>query len=278
MKFPVFTFVFLLLATAVYAQEGEVIEEEPIDERFTIDTPVTLDFEKEEEEEPKKKKKKVKKKVFYGVKTKKGFTRKGTGNRVTYEIFYVLKKPETPQTFVRDVFWYDYTRKEVRKTEKFDPEKGVLLHGPYEKRLGDVVLEKGIYYKGTKHGRWMYYNRDSTLKDKEKYFRGWPKESVVSYYDVERKKMKEITPIEFGERDGYYFRFFENGQIAIIGEYRWDQKVGDWTEYYPNKRRKKIISYPKEAFEETFRPYIKAEWNEKGKQIYRNNSRATASR
>src|SRR5690606_41234712 len=69
------------------------------------------------------------------------------------------------------------------------------------------------------------------------YFRGWPKESVVSYYDLERTKMKEITPIEFGEKDGYYFRFFENGQIAIMGEYQWDQKIGDWTEYYPNRRR-----------------------------------------
>lgn len=256
-------------------EEGQEDVQEEIDERFTIDTPVTLDFEEEEKEEPKKKKKKVKKKVFYGVKTKKGFTRKGQGNRITYELFYVLKKPEKPQTFARDIYWYDYTRKEVRKTERFDPEKGVLLHGPYERRLGDVVLAKGIYYKGTKHGRWMYYNRDSTLVDKEKYFRGWPKESIVSYYDAERKKMKEITPIEFGEKTGYYYRFYENGQIAISGEYEYDQKVGDWTEYYPNKRRKKIITYPEEAFDDFLRPYIKAEWNEKGKQIYRNNNRAS---
>lgn len=264
----------LLASFPALAQEEEVIEE-PIDERFTIDTPVTLDFEEEEEEEPKKKKKKVKKKVFYGIKTKKGFTRHGQGHRITYELFYVLKKPEKPQTFVRDIYWYDYTRREVRKSERFDPEKGVLLHGPYEKRLGDVVVAKGIFFKGTKHGRWMYYKADSTLENKEKYFRGWPKESIVSYYDVDRKKMKEITPIEWGEKDGYYYRFFENGQIAISGEYRWDQRVGDWTEYYPNKRRKKIISYPKEPFEQTFSPYVKAEWNEKGKQIYRNNYRAS---
>ncbi len=263
-------FLALFVVAPAFAQD-EPAEESPIDERFTIDTPVTLDFEKEEEEEPKKKKKKVKKKVFYGVKTKKGFTRKGYGNRVTYELFYVLKKPETPQTFVRDLYWYDYTRKEIRKSERFDSKKGVLLHGPYEKRLGDVVLEKGIFYKGTKHGRWMYYNRDSTLRDKEKYFRGWPKESVVSYYDAERKKMKEITPIEFGEKEGYYYRFFENGQIAITGEYKWDQRVGNWTEYYPNKRRKKIIAYPDKPFEDSSRPYIMSEWNEKGKQIYRNN-------
>lgn len=273
MKYAFLPIVLLTLALSPVLAQDEPVEDEPIDERFTIDTPVILDLDAEEEEEPKKKKKKVKKKVFYGVKTRKGFTRKGTGNRIYYELFYVLKKPEKPQTFVRDIYWYDYTRREVRKTEKFDPEKGVLLHGPYQKRLGDIVLETGIFYKGTKHGRWMYYNRDSTLVNKEKYFRGWPKESVVSYYDVERKKMKEITPIEFGEKDGYYFRFFENGQIAIMGEYQWDQRVGDWTEYYPSKRRKKIISYPDKAFEDSFRPYIKAEWNEKGKQIYRNNKK-----
>jgi antitoxin component YwqK of YwqJK toxin-antitoxin module len=272
MRSIVFISLLLLLATSrVFAQEEETADE-PADDRFTIDTPVTLDFQKEEEEEPKKKKKKkVKKKVFYGIKTKKGFTRKGYGNRITYELFYVLKKPEKPQTFVRDVYWYDYTRKEIRKTEKFDPEKGVLLHGPYEKRLGDAVIAKGIFYKGTKHGRWMEYDRDSVLVNKEKYFRGWPKESQVSYYDAERKKMKEITPIEFGEKDGYYYRFFETGQVAITGEYKWDQRVGDWTEYYPTKRRKRIIAYPDKAFEEGARPYIKAEWNEKGKQIYRNN-------
>jgi antitoxin component YwqK of YwqJK toxin-antitoxin module len=273
MKFSVLLLLLLLPAFArVFAQddgEQEVLEE--IDERFTIDTPVTLDFGEEEKEEPKKKKKKVKKKVFYGLKTKKGFTRRGQGSRVTYEIFYVLKKPESPQTFVRDIYWYDYTRREIRKTEKFDPEKGVLLHGPYEKRMGEVVLAKGIFYKGTKHGRWMEYNRDSVLINKEKYFRGWPKESLVSYYDAERKKMKEITPIEYGEKDGYYYQFYENGQIAISGEYEYDRKIGDWTEYYPNKRRKKIIAYPEEAFDESMRPYIKAEWNEKGKQIYRNN-------
>lgn len=269
MRFPFATIFLLLVMAPAFSQEEEYTEEAE-DERFTLDTPVTLDFKEEEEEEPRKKKKKVKKKVFYGIKTKKGFTRSGYGNRVAYELFYVLKKPDKPQTFVRDIYWYDYTRKEIRKTERFDPEKGVLLHGPYEKRQGETVIAKGIFYKGTKHGRWMYYNRDSTLIDKEKFFRGWPKESVVSYYDGERKKMKEITPIEFGERTGYYYHFYENGQIAIIGEYEYDQKVGDWTEYYPNRRRKKIIAYPEKPFEDSLRPYIKAEWNEKGKQIYRN--------
>jgi len=267
---------FLFNATAfVVAQEKQQDSEPPQDERFTIDTPANLGFQKEEEPINTPKKKKPKKKVFYGVKTKKGFTRKGVGEKVTYEIFYYLKKPEKPQTFVRDIYWYDYARHEIRKTSTFDPTKGVLLHGPYKRKQGEQLLEEGIFYKGTKHGRWMKYNRDSTLVDKEKYFKGWPKESLVSYYDPhERKKMKEITPIEFGEKEGFYYSFFESGTLAVSGEYKWDQKVGDWTEYYQSGKRKKIIAYPKEPFDKDTRPYIKAEWNDKGKEIYRNNKMA----
>lgn len=267
---------FTILSFSLFAQEKskpEPVPEEQKDERFTIDTPVTLDFGNEDEPPPTKKKK-PKKKVFYGVKTRKGFTRKGYGERVTYELFYFLKRPEKPQTFVRDVYWFDYHRKEIRKTSpaSFDPKNGVLLHGPYKRVMGNVTLAEGIYYKGTRHGRWLTYSRDSVLLDKEKYYKGWPKESLVTYYDPgERKKMKEIIPIEFGEKEGYYYKFYENGQMAVTGEYKWDQKVGDWTEYYPNNKRKKIIAYPKEAFDETTRPYIRIEWNDKGKEIYRNN-------
>src|SRR5688500_13799994 len=86
----------------LFGQDQE--QQEPQDERSTIDTAVVLDLE-EKEEDPTKKKKKPKKKVFYGIKTRKGFTRKGYGQRITYEIFFFLKKPQKPETFVRDVYW-----------------------------------------------------------------------------------------------------------------------------------------------------------------------------
>jgi antitoxin component YwqK of YwqJK toxin-antitoxin module len=272
----ILTIIFFLIAvsTVSFAQDKTGEQEEPQDKQFTVDTPVTLDFDKEEKEEPEKKKKKPKKKVFYGIKTKKGFTRKGYGDKVTYELFFFLKRPELPQTFVRDVYWFNFKRKEIVKTapSSFDPRIGVLVHGPYKKTQNNVVLEEGIFYKGTRHGRWLRYNRDSVLTDKEKYFRGWPRESLVSYYDPnERKKMKEITPIEFGEKEGFYYRFYETGHVAVMGEYHWDQRIGDWTEYYPNNKRKKILTYPKDAFDKEVRPYIKIEWNDKGKEIYRNN-------
>lgn len=218
------------------------------------------------------KKKKPKRNTFYGVKTRKAYARRGTGDRVTIELFYTLKKPEKPSIFVRDIYWYDYTRREVRKTPNFDIKKGVLLHGPYRKLQNNVVLEEGIFYKGTKHGRWMQFDRNDIVSDKEKYYKGWPKESLVTYYDpVERKKVKEMIPVEINEREGFYFLFHENGAIAVTGEYKWDQKVGDWIENYPNGKRKKIIAYPKEPFDETIRPFVRKEWDEKGREIFTSN-------
>lgn len=253
-----------------------VAQEEPIDGEvrpFTIDGAFLLDLTQKSDTLVVSKKKKVKKKVFYGIKTKKAFTRKGIGERVTFETFYILKKAEKPQTFVRDVYWYDFRRREIKKTTpaKFDDKNGVLLHGPYRRfLLGGIVLEKGIYYKGTKHGRWMKYNKDSVLLDKDKFYKGWPKESTLTYYDpFERKKVKEIIPIEYGEKEGYYYLFHENGRPAVVGEFKFNQRVNDWIEYYPDGKRKKIISYPKDPFDSTQKAYTRVEWNEKGKEIYR---------
>ena len=148
----------------------------------------------------------------------------------------------------------------------------MLIHGPYKKMQNNIVLEEGIFYKGTKHGRWMQYDRNDVLNDKEKYYKGWPKESLATYYDpIERKKVKELIPVEIDEREGFYFLFHENGTIAVTGEYKWGEKVGDWIENYPNGKRKKIISYPKEPFQEDFRPYVRKEWNDKGLEIFTSN-------
>src|SRR6478609_4679705 len=263
-----FSLFFLLLPGLLVAQVEPRIQEG----QFTFDTdkPFTLLELDEKIEEPiYSKKKKPKKKVYYGIKTKKGFTRKGYGDRIVVELFYYLKKSEKPSSFARDIYWYDFTRREIRRTSTFDPTKGVLLHGPYKKMQGELVLEEGIYYKGTKHGRWMKYDRQDLVEDKEKYYKGWPKESLVTYYDPnERKKIKEIIPIEYGEREGYYYLLHENGTVAVQGEYKWDQKVNDWIENYPNGKRKKIISYQKQPFDKKLKPFVRREWNEKGKELY----------
>ena len=240
-----------------------------------IDTPLTIDLEANDHlEDVEVKKKKRKKRVFYGVKTRKGYTKTGFGERTTYELFHTLKEHQEPDSYIRDIYWYDYRRGTIRTSGKIDPKYGAILHGPYIKKQGTQVLEEGIYYFGTKHGRWTKLDKNDILLDKEKYYKGWPKESMVKYYDTERKKFKEVIPVEYGEKEGNYFYFFENGLIAVRGEYKYDQKVGKWTEFHFNtQRRKKIIQYPVDPHDKVAKPYVWREYNKKGKLVYENKTK-----
>ena len=260
----IFILFLFFIPTLVFSQVNDGDD----DEMFTISTPITIDLGKEEEVYEKKHKK-PKKNVYYGIKTKKGFARKGVGNRATLELFNTLKTTQTPDPYVRDIYYYDFERKQIRKTRKYDSRKGVLLHGPYSKKLGEITLEEGIYYLGTKHGRWVRKDKNDILIDKEKYYKGWPKESMVSFYDLERTKIKEIIPVEYGQKEGNYFYFSSAGTIAIQGEFRYGQKVGKWSSFYTTRRGRKIreIQYRKDPFNDDFKPYILREWNTKGKQI-----------
>lgn len=270
MRFIIFLFgFFACLSLHAQQKQKEVFGTEG---QFTFETDKPyklLELDEQTSEPIVAKKKKPKRNTFYGIRTRKSYTRKGTADKMTIELFYVLKKPDKPTAFVRDIYWYDFTRREVRKTATFDPSKGVLLHGPYKKLQAGILLEEGIFYKGAKHGRWMKYDKQNLLDDKDKFYKGWPKESIVTYYDaVEHKKVKEMIPVEIDEREGFYYLFHENGTIAVTGEYKWGEKVGDWIENYPNGKRKKIVAYPKEPFEKEIKPFVRKEWDDKGREIF----------
>lgn len=238
-----------------------------------IDKPLTIDLNEKEEEEEEKPKKKRKRNVFYDVKTKKAYAKSGFGRNEKIEIFHILKKWEDPDPYVRDIYWYEYKSKSVKKGGTPDPEKGMLLHGPYRVEKDDEIIEEGIFYKGTKHGRWNTYRKMYdylVLARKEKYVKGWPKESKITYYDREATQVKEVIPIEYGKKEGNYYLFFPSGQVAVRGEFQYDEKVGSWTEYYPlRQRRKKQIQYAPDPWTtDEFDPYIAQEWNKEGKLIY----------
>ena len=250
-----------------------VLQAQDYDDPFTVDydTPLTIDLEEEDEEEEdlfQKKKPKRKKKVFYGLKTKRGYARSGQGNRTVIDEFRYLKEPVEIDPFVRDIYWYNFKKKQIMNSRKFDPSIGVLLHGPYTKRLGDQVLEEGIFYRGMKHGRWVRWDKYDILRSKEKYYKGWPKQSKVIYYDRGKKQLREIIPVQLGEREGNYYAFHENGRIAARGEFHFDNKVGVWVEYYDSRRKKREVQYPEDPFDEDFKPYIIREWDAKGTIIY----------
>lgn len=240
---------------------------DPLEKPLTID--LSMQPKEEEEEIPEKKRKKN---VFYDIKTKKAYAKSGFGQNEKIEIFHVLKEWENPDPYVRDIYWYEYSSKSVKVGGSPSPEKGMLLHGPYRVEKDGEILIKGIFYKGTKHGRWTSYRKMQdylALESKEEYVKGWPKESEISYYDREATKLKEVIPVEYGKKEGNYYLFFPSGQVAVRGEFRYDKKVGTWTEYYPlRQRRKKEIQYAPDPWTDKFRPFIAQEWNQEGELIY----------
>lgn len=250
--------------------KADTVEVEELDLTGESTATINLEVEKdEEEEETVEAKKKRKKNVFYGLKTRKGFTRKGFGDREVITLFNYLKDYQDPNPYIRDVYWYDTESGQIKISSNINKNTARILHGPYKRLLGDQVIEEGIFYVGTKHGRWTEHNSNDILMNKQKFIKGWPKESQITYYDPKGNHVKEVIPIEHGEEEGIYYYFHDNGQVAVMGEYQYGEKVGVWREFYKNRaRRKKEIQYKKDPFERNFLPYVLREWDESGKLVY----------
>jgi|GEM_PF-752389 len=225
-----------------------------------------LDADKRKKKEKERtKKRKIKKNVFFGLKTRKNFTKTGSGDRQVIEVFYTLKEYKDPNPYIRHVYWYDRNNRKITDAAIKDKEQVMILHGPYQKIAGGKVIEEGFYYIGAKHGRWEKYKGENILMDKVKYRRGFPKESVISYYDPEQKQIKEVMPKEYGVVKGEYYRYYDGGQLEIEGRYDNGVKVGRWMEYYQYRRqRKKETVYGKDAFDTDFQPYVVRKWDENG--------------
>ena len=212
--------------------------------------------------------KKKKKNFYFGKKTKKGFTKSKSGGKMRYENFNYIKIPETVDVYVRDVYWFNKKKKKIVKTKRLNKDN-FMLHGPYVKKIEENIIEEGMFFNGLKHGRWIKLSRSDILQDKEEYFLGWPKYSKKSFWDYSKKDLKEIIPIQYGEKDGYYYAFHENGNLAVRGEYLFDKKVGIWTEYFSvNGRKKREVNFSKEPFNKNYKPIISKEWSINGKLIY----------
>jgi len=226
------------------------------------------------QKEAEKKKKKKKKNVFFGVKTKKAFVRHNVRDVTIYQFFHYTFERRNTDPYIRDVYWID-KKDNVIRTKDFDPAKGYLLHGPYERKNGDVVVESGMFYYGTKHGRWLKYDSKNILVDKAHFSQGWPKDSRITYYNRENRKIEKITPIEYELKEGNFFHFYEDGQIAVTGEFQYGERVGLWTEYWHNKNskivKKREIQYQEVPYTKNFTPFIRAEWDKEGNLVYRKN-------
>ncbi|MBD8488386.1 hypothetical protein IFO69_06465 [Echinicola sp. CAU 1574] len=237
-------------------------------------TPVLLFDDSNRKEEKKKEKKKRSKNVYFGEKTRKSFIRVDTKGKTQYQLFHYTTRNKQVDPYIRNIYWLDIKDKAIR-TSGFKPEEGYLLHGPYERRIDNAVVEKGMYYYGTKHGRWMTFDQKNILQTKSHFYEGWPEDSRISYYNQSQQKLEKVIPIEYDLKEGNFYHFYEDGHLAVKGEYHYGEKIGLWTEYWNTNGgkviRKREIQYQEKPFTKNFKPYIRAEWNEEGTLIYKDN-------
>ena len=213
------------------------------------------------------KKKKKKKKIYFGEKTKKGFIKSASGRNNLYENFNYINKYILKDQYAQEIYLYDKKKKKIVKSKK-KIDESYMLHGPYIKRIDDQTIEEGFFYFGLKHGRWVRLNRSDILQDKETYFMGWLNESIRFFWDPKKENLKEIIPIKYGEKNGMYYAFHLNGNLAAKGEYQFNNKIGVWIEYHSkNGKKKREIKYNKDPYNKN-KTYISREWNLNGKLIY----------
>ncbi len=228
---------------------------------------------KEEEEQQKKKKKKPSKRYFMGEKVSRGFVKSGPkGDKQVIETFSYLPAYQEPVAYVQQKYYYDSKERKIRVTSAdADPAKHKILHGPYKKRRGDKIIEQGYFYLGTKHLRWERYRNDElgTLFDKAHFEKGFPRDAVVTYYSGDTKKIKEVIPYAYGEVQGTYYRFYENGQVEWSGQYEKGRKVGVWVKHYDFRNRRHYeYQYPKTAYDAPFEPILMKEFDRHGSIVY----------
>ncbi|NJO01224.1 MAG: hypothetical protein HC880_05545 [Bacteroidia bacterium] len=225
----------------------------------------------QEENQKKRKNKKKKKKIYFGIKTKGGLARQGNESNTVMEVFrYIEKENVIKDAYQQEIYYYDVKTRRVRSKDYQDFMAMVkknnpiyLLHGRYEKYRDRNLREEGYFYKGTKHGKWLAYDSKEIVEEKIKYEFGHTRETKIIYYDNAETKIKEIIPMVHGRMQGIYYQFYENGVLAVRGEYQNNRKVNMWREWYETRQRMRDTMYPINWWEEK-EPSLLRQWDTKG--------------
>lgn len=218
----------------------------------------------------KRRKKRRKKNEFEGLEVKRYFARRLSNGKQVEEVFYCIENTSVrPTPYVNDIRYFSTEDKQIVKDSRYQPDKGILLHGPYEKYVDGKLRQRGYYYKGMMHGRWETFTKRGTFKSKEEFYRGWYKGTRFIYYDKAKTKPKEIISFKDGMRDGLYVRFYPSGNVAERGYYKYGEKIYRWVEYYDRggiRNRKREVQHDSKPFA-GYESYVRREWNERGKLV-----------
>lgn len=231
-----------------------------------------ITYEKEETDTLADVELKQKKNFYYGEKVRKQHTRLDNSVGTSFELFNVLREPVQVDNYVQQIYYYDPKARRVIIVAGKGQVLENVLHGPYEHVINDIVIDKGMFIYGTKHERWLHQKTDSTLSAKQHFHMGWFRDSEITYYDeATKERIKEVIPIQYGKKEGTYYRFYENGKMAVKGQFVFDRKVGVWEEYYNSPGTitlKKTIQYRPEFYMKNFKAFVRREWDQYAQPTY----------
>ncbi|MFM6947512.1 MAG: toxin-antitoxin system YwqK family antitoxin [Aquirufa sp.] len=203
--------------------------------------------------------KQIKKKIapkdeYEGVKTERRLGQYGSGNRATYEEINVVKyvEDEAVNPYNQEIWWFDPAQSRIVNSSLKDNKTAQICHGPFKRYVNQILVEQGFFYMGAKDGRWENYGPEFELENKQYFKRGFPAESTISYYDAEKKKIKEVIPRVYGKVIGQYVSFFPNGLMKEDGKFDDSVKVGRWREFHEKGiggRLKKEWRFGKDKFD-----------------------------
>ncbi|TGE19637.1 hypothetical protein E5J99_02445 [Hymenobacter elongatus] len=225
-----------------------------------------------EKEKSGQRKPKKKKNVFLGERIKKSFTKSGPkGRNQVIEQFYYLKTFQQPNEYAPALYYFNPKKRKIFKsTAELNPATDKILHGPYKKLQGGKVVETGYFALGTRHLRWERVNKDNVLLSKTHYEMGFPRDAAVTYYDAERKKIKEVIPYVAGKVEGDYVSYLENGQRNWDGQFENGKKIGIWTKYWGFRNRRHYeYQYGESGYDpEIAEPEMVKEYNRNAVLVY----------
>jgi antitoxin component YwqK of YwqJK toxin-antitoxin module len=222
-------------------------------------------------------KKQLKKNEYENIKLQKRFSSYGNGEKAISEEFNILAEDAEISMYSRDIRWFDVKMQRTTTNTIKDWATAEILHGPYKRYQGEILLEEGFYYLGTKHGLWATYGKefdgDFVLLDKQYYKKGHLAESIVLYYDTAKTKLKEVMPITYGKHTGTFLEYYESGNIKTEGHLDDNVKVGKWIEYHEfgtGSKRKKEIQFPKDKYDNNSETFVLREYDTKAQLLFEN--------
>ncbi len=160
------------------------------------------------------------------------------GERIKYHNNGKIKSIGEVKAGKKTGVWAFYDQYEIQ-VDSITYKEGVKegVHKTYDLKQG-ILLSKGSYVKGKKHGVWESYHDDGNIHGREEFKNGTPIGEYVYYYADGTSKI--LTPIYNGKWHGDHKEYYPDGKLSITGHYHNGVRDGEWKEYYENGLIKEI--------------------------------------